>query len=153
MRGDQRGAGYQARGGAVPLLVDSGPLFAYLDVQDAHHRSCTELLTEHQGPLLVPALCITEVAHLTMTRLGWEPEVRFLGDLIAGDLLVEQLHPADLERIAELVAIYRDLPLGTVDASVVAAAERLEITTIATLDRRHFGAVRPAHVDSFELLP
>ena len=103
--------------------------------------------------MLVPALCITEVAHLTMTRLGWEPEVRFLGDLIAGDLLVEQLHPADLERIAELVSVYRDLPLGTVDASVVAAAERLETTTIATLDRRHFGVVRPAHVDSFELVP
>jgi hypothetical protein len=56
-------------------------------------------------------------------------------------------------RIAELVARYRDLPLGTVDASVVAAAERLDITTIATLDRRHFGVVRPAHIATFELIP
>ncbi len=56
-------------------------------------------------------------------------------------------------RIAELVSVYRDLPLGTVDASVVAAAERLGVTEIATLDRRHFGVVRPAHVDAFELLP
>lgn len=61
--------------------------------------------------------------------------------------------PSDWLRIAELVVAYDDLPLGTVDASVVAAAERLDITTIATLDRRHFSVVRPAHVDGFEILP
>jgi predicted nucleic acid-binding protein len=51
------------------------------------------------------------------------------------------------------VAKYADLPLGTVDASVVAAAERLDLRTIATFDRRHFGVVRPRHLDSFELVP
>jgi uncharacterized protein len=51
------------------------------------------------------------------------------------------------------VAAYGDLPLGSVDASVVAAAERLRATTVATLDRRHFGVVRPAHTEAFELLP
>jgi len=73
--------------------------------------------------------------------------------IAAAELSVEQLHPADLERTAELVGQYRDLPLGTVDASVVAAAERLDIHTIATLDRRHFGVVRPRHVEAFELVP
>jgi hypothetical protein len=56
-------------------------------------------------------------------------------------------------RIGELVWSYRDLPLGTVDASVVAAAERLGITQVATLDRRHFGVVRPSHAPVFEFLP
>jgi predicted nucleic acid-binding protein len=56
-------------------------------------------------------------------------------------------------RIAELVARYRDLPLGTVDASVVATAERLGVNDIATVDRRHFTGVRPAHVAAFTLLP
>jgi hypothetical protein len=56
-------------------------------------------------------------------------------------------------RIAELVARYQDLPLGTVDSSVVAASERLGISEIATLDRRHFTVVRPTHVEAFELLP
>jgi hypothetical protein len=36
---------------------------------------------------------------------------------------------------------------------VVAIAERLGASKIATLDRRHFTVVRPAHVPSFELLP
>ncbi|MDQ2738090.1 MAG: VapC toxin family PIN domain ribonuclease, partial [Actinomycetota bacterium] len=45
------------------------------------------------------------------------------------------------------------LPLGAVDATVIAVAERLGITEIATLDRRHFSVVRPAHVEAFTLLP
>ncbi|MFF7778494.1 hypothetical protein ACFZCG_29260 [Streptomyces tanashiensis] len=39
------------------------------------------------------------------------------------------------------------------DASVIACAERLGVREVATVDRRHFGAVRPAHVDAFTLLP
>jgi hypothetical protein len=31
--------------------------------------------------------------------------------------------------------------------------ERRRISQIATLDRRHFTVVRPAHIDAFELLP
>jgi predicted nucleic acid-binding protein len=98
-------------------------------------------------------LVITEVAYLLATRLGVEPEVRFLGDLATGAFSVEPVNAADWLRIAELVATYRDLPLGTVDASVVAAAERLGITDIATVDRRHFGVVRPSHVEALTLLP
>ncbi len=101
----------------------------------------------------MPTLVLTEVAHLVATRLGWQPEVRLLGDLAAGNFTLEPIHARDLIRIAELVAQYHDLPLGTVDASVVAAAERLDVTELATTDRRHFGIVRPAHADVFNLLP
>jgi predicted nucleic acid-binding protein len=51
------------------------------------------------------------------------------------------------------VASYRVLPLGTVDASVVTAAERLGVQEIATVDRRHFSVVRPSHGAAFTLLP
>ena len=61
--------------------------------------------------------------------------------------------PEDWLRIAELVGRYRDLPLGTVDASVVAAAERLGIVEVATVDHRHVGVVRPSHAETFALLP
>jgi hypothetical protein len=88
---------------------------------------------------------VTEVAYLIATRLGTGAEVRFLGDLAAGNLVTEAVAASDWLRIAELVARYDDLPLGTVDASVVAAAERLGVTEVATLDRRHFGVVRPAN--------
>ena len=63
------------------------------------------------------------------------------------------LTKADLERIVQLVDTYIDLPLGGTDASVVAIAERLGQTRIATLDRRHFSIVRPKHCEGFELVP
>ncbi|MHB8694500.1 MAG: type II toxin-antitoxin system VapC family toxin [Solirubrobacteraceae bacterium] len=128
-------------------------MYAYVDGDDEHHASSLELLETHPGPLIVPTLVLTDVAYLLSTRLGWQPEVRLLGDIAAGNFALEPVHPDDLLRIAELVAQYRDLPLGTVDASVIAAAERLRVTEIATVDRRHFSVVRPAHIDAFHLLP
>lgn len=98
-------------------------------------------------------LVVTEVAYLVATRLGPDAETRFLGDLAAGVLASEPVRAGDWLRMAELVWRYRDLPLGTVDASIVAASERLRLVTIATLDRRHFAVVRPAHVDAFSLVP
>ena len=98
-------------------------------------------------------LVVTEVAYLLARHLGSEAELRFLGSLAAAELIVEPVSAVDWERMAELVWQYRDLPLGTVDASLVAAAERLGIVTVATLDRRHFSVVRPAHVAAFELVP
>ena len=55
--------------------------------------------------------------------------------------------------MAELVTLYADLPLGAVDASVMALAERFNALEIATLDRRHFNVVRPKHVSALKLLP
>lgn len=134
-------------------MVDAGPLYAYVDADDDHHQVCLELLEAHSGPLLVPVLVVTEVAYLLASRLGVDAEVRFLGDFAAGNLTSEGVAAGDWLRIAELVGRYRDMRLGTVDSSVVAAAERLGVTQIATLDHRHFTVVRPAHVAAFELLP
>ena len=92
------------------------------------------------------------MVYLLGTRLGVESEVRFLGDLAAGNLIVEPVAASDWMRIAELVAQYGDLPLGTVDASVIAAAERLGVSDIATIDRRHFTVVQ-SRIDRLNLLP
>jgi uncharacterized protein len=80
-------------------------------------------------------------------------ELAFLQDVRAGHFTLIESLSADLDRIAELVAKYDNLPLGTVDASVIALAERLGISTVVTLDRRGFTAVRPAHVPALTLLP
>jgi predicted nucleic acid-binding protein len=138
---------------AIALIVDAGPLYAYVDGDDAHHQACLELLETHPGPLIVPTLVITEVVYLIASRLGWQAETRFLGDLVAGEVTLEPVDSKDILRIAELVARYHDLPLGTVDASVIAAAERLGAREVATVDRRHFAVVRPNHVEAFDLLP
>ena len=97
-------------------------------------------------------MVITEVTYLLGTQLGADAEVRFLGDLASGALIPEPVVAADWLRIAELVSKYRDLPLGTTDASVIAAAERLGVNDIATIDRRHFTVVQST-LGTLTLLP
>ncbi|SBT41011.1 type II toxin-antitoxin system VapC family toxin [Micromonospora narathiwatensis] len=126
----------------MALVVDAGPLYAYVDADDQHHEACADLLETHPGPLIVPTLVITEVVYLLATRLGAQAELRFLGDLASGAFDIEPVHPTDWLRIADLVERYADLPLGAVDASVVACAERLGIDEVATVDRRHFTIIK-----------
>jgi predicted nucleic acid-binding protein len=69
------------------------------------------------------------------------------------EVLVVDLDEEDYRRVRAHQRRYADLPLEFVDAAVVAIAERLEQTRIATLDRRHFGVVEPLHIPAFELVP
>ena len=78
-----------------------------------------------------------------------DPHHRVCTELL-GSATEELLVPA---RMAELVEQYADFPLGGTDASVIAIAERLGVTKVATLDRRHFGPIQPRHTDAFTLLP
>lgn len=136
------------------LIVDAGPLYAAAARRDRHHARSAALLQEHAGaPLVVPSLVITEVAYLLGDRLGPGAEAALARALRDGELVPEAPLPSDWARISELCERYEDLPLGIVDASVVATAERLGATRIATLDHRHFATVRPAHTSAFTLLP
>jgi predicted nucleic acid-binding protein len=135
------------------ILVDTGPIVAVINDRDDHHHECTYLLERLPGPLLIPATVATEVCLMLERRRGTYAELAFLSDVRAGRYTLIESLSVDLDRVAELVEKYDDLPLGTVDASVVALAERLNITTVVTLDRRDFGIVRPAHVPALTLLP
>lgn len=73
--------------------------------------------------------------------------------LADNDFQPVDLTAADYRRAAEHVRTYQDLPLGTTDATVIAVAERLGVTDVATLDRRHFTVVRPRHTGALFLLP
>ena len=71
----------------------------------------------------------------------------------AGAYLVAELGATERRRAVELGRQYADLDLGFVDAAVIAIRESLGETKLATLDRRHFGVVRPAHCERLRLLP
>jgi hypothetical protein len=135
------------------LIVDAGPLYAAAARRDKHHERSVELLSAAPRPLLVPALVVTEVSYLLGDRLGPHAEVAFARSLANGELVAEPVLDSEWERVAELMDQYVDLPLGMVDASVVALAERRGLEVIATLDQRHFRVVRPKHVEAFTLVP
>lgn len=135
----------------MTTLLDTGPLVAAIDRTDAHHARCAELLTSLSGRLLVPATVVVEVCWLLEERP--DIEAAFLDSVASGEFELAPITTENLARMAELVRTYADFPLGAVDASVIAVAERLKVTTVATLDRRHFPAVRPSHCTALTLLP
>lgn len=138
------------------ILVDTGPLVAAALADDANHRRCVDLFTSlhlNAEPMLIPSLVVTEVCYLLEREGGPRAEAGFLRGLADEDFIVADLEPADYRRAQELVIKYSDMPIGAVDASVVALAERLNIVEVATLDRRHFSVVRPSHIDALRLLP
>jgi uncharacterized protein len=135
------------------LIVDAGVLYAAAATRDKNHARSVDLLTAAARPLLVPALVVTEVCYLLGDRIGPHAELAFARSIARGELIVEPVLDADWERIAELTERYLDLPLGVVDASIVALAERHEADVIATFDHRHFSTVQPAHALAFRLVP
>lgn len=87
------------------------------------------------------------------TRMTPEVLTEFLRDIAAGDYLVLDLLPEDYARTAEICEQYADARVGFVDAAVLTVVERLGERKLATLDHRHFGLLRPRHMDALELLP
>jgi uncharacterized protein len=137
----------------VALILDTGPLLAALDAADPDHPRCAALLTDAAEDLVVPALVLAELDYWCARRLSPDAWLIFLDDVMAGAYRVEPPASVDLSRCRELQHHYRDLSLGVVDASIIALAERFGEPKVATLDQRHFRAVRPAHVAALELMP
>ena len=65
----------------------------------------------------------------------------FFTDLAASAFKIDWGNERDVARAHDLHARHRALRLGLVDGVVIATAERLRATAIATLDVRHFAAV------------
>lgn len=136
------------------LLCDTGVLLPAGNVKDHAHPACLRLLRQADGPLLVPSPVLGEIGYLLQSRVRPQAKVAFLKSFGDDGFHIAELEDHDIQRTAELVETYIDLPLGIVDAAVIAIAERLQLTEIATLDHRHFTAVvRPRHTSAFVLLP
>src|SRR4051812_49427769 len=123
----------------MPVLVDTGILYALADCDDGWHEQAVAWMDDTADLLIATATVLPEVCYLLHTRLGPAAELAFVQSLAAGELEVEDIRRQDLTRGIELMRRYP--AIGFVDATVVAAAERLNITTIATTDRRHFSAM------------
>jgi predicted nucleic acid-binding protein len=132
-------------------VLDTSVIIASINIEDPFHRQCRQLFERAEFDLVVPMLCVSEVCHLVNRDLGPATEASFIDSL--SDMDVDWPDDRDWPRIAELIRRYRDFPLGGVDASIVALAERWGATTVFTLDHRHFRAIRPRHVEAFTLLP
>lgn len=135
----------------MALIIDTGPLVSLLDATDPDHDRCAQLLQDTTEQRIVPSCVLVEVEYLLRP---WPNAFgALLSDFAAGGFVLLELPLQWVLRAGELLERYRDLQLGLVDASVVAATEMLDEPKLATLDRRHFAVIRPAHTASLTLLP
>lgn len=137
----------------MAALADTSFLFALADSSDRYHPQALAVAQSFQEPLVLPCPVLPEICYLLDSRLGHRAMWQFVQELIRNAVPVEPLRPEDLPRALELLARYEDIGLDFTDAAIVAIAERLKITTVLTLDYRHFTAVRPRHCARFRILP
>ena len=104
-------------------------------------------------PRIVPDVVLTEGAHLIRKRVGQHAVIRFLTGTDRWGFQFEPVTALDLKRSGQIMEQYRDADLDFVDCCIMAISERLNITTVYTLDRRDFTIVRPTHCEYFDLLP
>jgi len=137
----------------VVLLADTNIWLAAADRRSDRHSECAAILRGHPGELAAPVPVIAEASWLILDRLGTAAQAAYLRLITSRQLTPVDLTETDWQRCAQLTEQYASLRLDLIDASLVAIAERLKLTTLATLDRRDFTVVRPRHADAFELLP
>jgi len=140
-------------GKAMTLIADSGAVYALYDLDDAHHLAVRQVFETEPGAIILPVVLLAELDYLLEEYLGVDAELDFLKDLASGAFTLEPFSPQDLQRCQELLSTYRDLKPGLVDVAVVAAAEKLGINRILTLDERDFRVLRPKGSKPFTLLP
>jgi predicted nucleic acid-binding protein len=137
----------------MAVVCDTGAIFALYDADDAHHEAVKSFAETEPGPLFLPVVLLAEIDYLLSTRLSQDAALDFLESVEQGTFTLVPLLIEDLARSRELMLQYRDLNLGLADATVAAAAERLGIARLFTLDERHFRAIKPRGISHFILLP
>jgi len=76
-----------------------------------------------------------------------------LGSIQSGILELAELSWSEAGRIAEILEQYESLRPQFADAALVYLANREDIDTIFTLDRRDFSVYRTARKKPFQLIP
>jgi predicted nucleic acid-binding protein len=133
------------------VLIDAGPLVATYRERDQHHQACVAVARQLRSPQYTCWPVITEAAHL----LSDSPEAvqSLLAKIAAGDVVILPLTLDDAPAIAEILSKYRDQHADLADACLVHLAGREAMTTIFTVDRRHFSVYRTAAGNALMLLP
>jgi uncharacterized protein len=135
------------------IVIDTSVIVAYMNAGDDHHATVSAWLDTADDDLATTPLIVAEVDHLVAARGGSAALRALRADLAAGAYLVEWW-PGAITSVVAIAERYADNQLGLADASLVALANRLETIEIATLDERHFRAVRRLGADgAFRLLP
>ena len=117
---------------APSVVVDTGPIVALLDADEANHAWAVAQLRKLRPPLLTCEAVLTEAAFL-IARVGADPGL--VADLVTRGLLtVVPLFDGDSDAVGRLIRRYADVPMSLADACLVRLVERTPNATLLTLD-------------------
>ncbi|MEL6779508.1 MAG: PIN domain-containing protein, partial [Cyanobacteria bacterium J06597_16] len=134
------------------VIADSGFVVALVNRLDQRHADVRPVYLKYPQ-ILLPQLVLVEVAYLIGRDVGIPTVVKFLKGIAASRFELIEATAQDIDRTANIMEQYTDSKVDFVDASVMAIAERLNITIVLTIDRRDFALFRPLHCQNFVLLP
>ena len=121
------------------MLLDTGPLVAYLIREDEYNDWAKSVLFQTSRPLLTCEAVLAEACHILRNTAG-APEAVI--DLVAaGAIRVDFTIGGSAHRLQALMRQYRDVPMSLADACLVRMAETLENATVITVDG-HFRIYR-----------
>jgi predicted nucleic acid-binding protein len=135
------------------VIVDTSALLAFFDTDEPDHAAVTAVVETTTEPLVVSPYVVAELDYLVASRLGVSAELAVLRELAGGAWDLAAFGTEDLAKAHAVVERYADQSIGLADASIVILASRYQTRTVVTLDRRHFGVVRPIDGGSFKILP
>ncbi len=114
------------------VIVDTGPLVAYLDKRDEFHKWAKEQMREFTEPLVSCEAVIAEALFL-LRRGGIDPQL--LLQLVERGIVVISIRLGDeIAALRKLIARYRDVPMALADACLVRLSELHEQCTVWTID-------------------
>lgn len=111
------------------VIADSGFIVALANRSDKRHADVKPIYSRYPK-ILLPQLVLVEVAYLIGRDVGISTVVGFLRGISASRFELIEATDQDIERIAHILEQYADSKVDFVDASVMAIAERLNITTV-----------------------
>jgi hypothetical protein len=135
------------------VIVDTSALLAFFDTDEPDHAAVTTVVETATEALVISPYVVAELDYLVASRLGVSAELAVLRELAGGAWDLAAFGTEDLAQAHAVVGRYADQSIGLADASNVILAARYQTRTVVTLDRRHFGVVRPIDGGSFEILP
>ncbi|HEY5285712.1 MAG TPA: PIN domain-containing protein [Solirubrobacteraceae bacterium] len=136
------------------IVLDTSVVLAFMDRDDPNHERVREWMEAIKEELCATPLILAELDHLVPRIGGARAAEALRASFESGAYTVEWWRSALYETI-EIASRYQSIDLGLTDASLIALAAHLETQKIATLDERHFRAVRPLDgaTERFTLLP
>jgi len=136
---------------AADALVDTGAILAVLDKSDLWHKTCLSAFERLRLPLITTEAVLTELFHLA--GQSWHHKAEAWRLIRSGSIRIMPLEQSDMDGVHDLMLRYSDQPMDFADATLVYLAGRESVSTVLTVDQKHFATYRINGRSRFRVLP